>query len=241
VVSTISNSQLTWGSGVHQVSVPNPLLVIDWNYTVVTIPMMVSLIVVGIIVVILRYRGSRELERLQLRWLLFGVLFQGVLTVMTFWAPPGIERFSTWINLLYGLIIPLAIGIAVLRYRLYDIDLIIRRTLQYGLLTVLLGLVYFGMVVLLEQALRAFSGQESPLAVVLSTLAIFALFAPLRRRVQSFIDRRFYRQKYDAARALEEFSIAARREVELERLTKQIEAVVEQTVSPEEVWVWLKD
>jgi len=240
-ISTISNPQYTWGSGVNQVSVPNPLLVIDWNYTVVTIPMMVSLIVVGIIVVILRYRGSRELEHLQLRWLLFGVLLQGIITILTFWAPSEIDRISTWFSSLYNLIIPLSIGIAVLRYRLYDIDLIIRRTLQYGLLTVLLGLVYFGMVVLLEQAFRAITGQESPLAVVLSTLAIAALFHPLRKRLQVIIDRRFYRQKYDAARALEEFNAVARQEVELERLSSQMVGVVKQTVSPEEVWIWIKE
>jgi len=240
VIANLCNTQLTWGSGANLVSAPNPLLVYAWNYTLVTIPMLVSLIIAGIIVVILRYRGSRELERLQLRWLLFGVLLQGVITILTFWAPPGIEQFSKLINALYGLITPLAIGIAVLRYRLYDIDLIIRRTLQYGLLTVLLGLVYFGMVVVLEQAFRAVTGQESPLAVVLSTLAIVVLFNPLRRRLQSVIDRRFFRQKYNAARALEEFSAAARREVEPGRLTSQMVSVVEQTVSPEEVWVWLK-
>lgn len=241
LISTISNTNLSWGSGIHQVSVPNPLLVIAWNYTVVTIPMMVSLIIVGILAVILRYRGSQEQERLQLRWLLFGVLVQGLLTIIIFWAPLGLERISSWFNSLYALIIPVAVGIAVLRYRLYDIDLIIRRTLQYALLTVLLGLVYFGMVVLLEQAFRAITGQESPLAVVLSTLAIAGLFNPLRKRLQEFIDRRFFRRKYDAARALEEFSAVARREVELERLTSQMVDVVEQTVSPEEVWVWLKD
>jgi hypothetical protein len=132
VIANLCNAELTWGSGAHQVTVPNPLLVIEWNYTVVTIPMLVSLIITGIITVILRYRGSRERERLQLRWLLFGVLFQGVLTILTFWAPPGIERFSIWINTLFGLIVPLAVGIAVLRYRLYDIDLIIRYAARIG-------------------------------------------------------------------------------------------------------------
>jgi hypothetical protein len=241
VIANLCNAELTWGSGAHQVTVPNPLLVIEWNYTVVTIPMLVSLIITGIITVILRYRGSRERERLQLRWLLFGVLFQGVLTILTFWAPPGIERFSIWINTLFGLIVPLAVGIAVLRYRLYDIDLIIRRTLQYGLLTMLLGLVYFGMVVLLEQTFRAITGQESPLAVVLSTLAIAALFSPLRRRLQVIIDRRFFRQKYNAERAVATFAAAARSETALNEITGQMLSVVEETVQPEQVWVWMKD
>ena len=241
VISILCNPQLTWGSGISQVSVPNPLLVIEWNYSVVTIPMMVSLIIAGIVVVILRYRGSRELERLQLRWLLFGVLLQGVLTILTFWAPPGIERFSTWITLLYALIIPLAVGIAMLRYRLYDIDLIIRRTLQYSLLTVLLGTVYFGMIVLLGQAFQTFTRQASPLAVVLSTLAIYALFNPLRRRLQAVIDRHFYRRKYNAEQAVAVFAAAARSETALDTLIGQMVDVVEETVQPAQVWVWMKD
>ncbi len=241
IIANISNPQFVWGNGAHQVSASNPLFVFEWNYTAVTIPMILLLLAAGIATVILRYRGSHEQERLQLRWLLFGVLLQGVLTIVTLGVPSRDDRFTTWISSLYGLIIPFAVGIAVLRYRLYDIDLIIRRTLQYGLLTVMLGGVYFGMVILLEQAFRAVTGQESPLAVVLSTLVIYFLFNPLRRRLQALVDRRFYRQKYDAARALEEFSAAARREVELEQLTKQLADVVEQTVSPQEVSVWLKD
>ena len=143
--------------------------------------------------------------------------------------------------MLYALIIPLAIGIAVLRYRLYDIDLIIRRTLQYSLLTVLLGMVYFGMIVLLGQAFQAFSGQASPLAVVLSTLAIYALFNPLRRRLQAVIDRHFYRRKYNAEQAVAAFAAAARSETALDTLTGHMVGVVEETVQPAQVWVWLKD
>jgi len=136
--------------------------------------------------------------------------------------------------------IPISIGVAILRHRLYDIDLIIRRTLQYGLLSLLLGLVYFGLVVLLAGAFRALTGQESPLAVVLSTLTIVVLFTPLRRRIQTTIDRRFYRQKYDTARTLSEFSAVARQEVDLEVLNHRLVMAVSETLQPESLSLWLK-
>jgi hypothetical protein len=201
-----------------------------------------------------RFRNvSTPFERQQTKWVMAAlvVVFMTLILSMLPLMVPDLLRPGSSANLAamvlstlpnyFLALIPLSVALAILRYHLWDIDLIIRRTLQYGLLTVLLGLVYFGMVVLLEQAFRAFTGQESPLAVVLSTLAIAALFSPLRRRLQEFIDRRFFRRKYHAARALEAFNGAARREVELERLTSQMVDVVEQTVSPEQVWVWLKD
>ena len=240
VVSNISGRAITWDNGNSQLHWPNPLFVVEWNLKAVTIPMLVFLLTAGIITVILRYRGSRELERLQLRWLLFGVLFQGAITILTTWTPPGFESIKIWTFPFYSLIIPLAIGIALLRYRLYDIDLIIRRTLQYGLLSVLLGLVYFGMVLLLEQAFRGLTGQESPLAVVLSTLAIVVLFNPLRRRIQTVIDRRFFRTKYAAAQAVASFSAAARSQVELDTLAGQLAAVAQNSLQPEGVWIWMR-
>ena len=240
VISNLCNPQLIWGSGANQLQVPNPLLVFAWDYRVVTIPMIVSLLIAGIVTVILRYRGSRELGRLQLRWLLFGVLLQGMLTILTFWVPPGLERISTWINLLFGLIIPLAIGIAILRYRLYDIDLIIRRTLQYSTMTAVLGLVFFGGVLLLQQLFRVFTGQESDAALVLSTLAIIVLFTPLRKQLQAGIDRRFYRAKYDARQTVAAFSFAARSQVEVETLAQGLAATAQEALQPEGVWVWLR-
>jgi hypothetical protein len=132
------------------------------------------------------------------------------------------------------------VGFAVLRYRLYDIDLIINRTLVYGALTVMLGATYFGSVVVLQQVFRTVSGQQSTVAVVASTLAIAALFNPFLRRVQSFVDRRFYRRKYDAAKILQAFSAKMRDDTDLNALSDDILAVVRETIQPEHVSLWLR-
>jgi len=136
--------------------------------------------------------------------------------------------------------LPVAIGIVVLRYRLYDIDLVINRTLVYGSLTVALALVYFGSVVGLQRLLSPVVGDSNQFAVVASTLLIAALFGPLRRRVQSFIDRRFYRRKYDAARTLEAFSAKLRDETDLEKLGDDLVWVVREAVQPVHASSWLR-
>ena len=136
--------------------------------------------------------------------------------------------------------LPVAIGIAVLRYRLYDIDLVINRTLVYGSLTVALALVYFGSVVGLQRLLSPVVGDSNQLAVVASTLLIAALFGPLRRRVHSFIDRRFYRRKYDARRTLEDFSAKLRGVSDLDGLNGELLGVVRETVQPEHASLWLR-
>jgi hypothetical protein len=136
--------------------------------------------------------------------------------------------------------LPIAVGVAILRYRLYDIDLVINRTLVYGSLTALLAATYLGGVVLLQGTFRALTGQESQLAIVASTLLIAALFVPLRRRVQGFIDRRFYRHKYDATRTLQDFSATLREKTDLDSLDIELLAVVRETVHPEHVSLWLR-
>jgi hypothetical protein len=135
--------------------------------------------------------------------------------------------------------LPVSIGIAILRYRLYDIDLIIRRTLVYGALTAALGLVYWASVLVLEQVLRSLT-QGSELAIVGSTLAVAALFQPLRQRIQETVDRRFYRQHYDAGRTLEVFTSRLRDELDLDSLGAELLGVVGKTMRPERVSLWLR-
>ena len=138
--------------------------------------------------------------------------------------------------------LPVAMSIAILHYRLYNIDVLINGTLVYGTLTALLALVYFGGVTAIQAIFRALTGQEQQpqLAVVVATLAIAALFNPLRRRIQSFIDRRFYRRKYDAAKTLEGFSAKLRDETDLEALNAELVGVVTETMQPAHVSLWLR-
>jgi hypothetical protein len=134
---------------------------------------------------------------------------------------------------------PIAIGIAILRYRLYEIDTLINRTLVYGALTAILAALYFSGIVVLQRVFVAFTGEQSTLAVVASTLVIAALFNPLRRRVQAFVDRRFYRRKYDAAKTLEAFSAKLRNETDLEALSDNLVGVVKETMQPAHASLWL--
>jgi hypothetical protein len=195
---------------------------------------------------ILRWRRSRGNTRQQLKWFTFILATAGTSQLLsdlvgTFLYP---AMFDTW---LYGLVLaivflgfPLVIGLAIFKYRLYDIDLIIRRTLVYTLLTVLLALTYFGSVVLFERVATVVTGQGSTVGVVVSTLIIAALFNPLRTRTQALIDRHFYRRKYDAAHTLARFAAAARDEVNLDRLVAELVGVVEETMQPAHVSTWLK-
>ena len=185
--------------------------------------------------VVVRFRRSRGMERQQMKWFVYAAALILVAPAMDFF--PGIVS-SVWLALVL-VSIPTAIGIAVLRYRLYGIDLVVSRALVYGPLTAMLVLVYVGSVVGLQFAFRTLTGQESTLAVVASTLAIAALFGPLRRRVQGFVDRRFYRRKYDAAKTLAAFSVRLRDETHLDTLSEDLVGVVTRTVQPAHASLWL--
>jgi hypothetical protein len=148
--------------------------------------------------------------------------------------------FLEYAALLSFTTVPIAMGFAVLRYRLYDINILINRTLVYGSLTAALVTLYFGGIVVLQRLFVLLTGQQSTLAVVASTLLIAALFNPLRRRIQSFIDRRFYRAKYDARKTLEVFSSKLRDETDLEALSGDLIGVVRETMQPAHVSLWLR-
>ena len=185
-------------------------------------------------------------SRAQLRWGLGGLMLGLLVTLLAFpaafrwvtgpWAEVSNSAFSVGFTL-----IGVTLSVAILRYRLFDIDLIIRRTLIYSALTAGLALAYFSSVLVLESVSRFITGRgQNSLVVVLSTLAIAALFGPLRSRVQRAIDRRFFRQKYDATRTLAAFAMAARDEVDLDRLSAQLVDVVEHSMQPEQVSLWLR-
>jgi hypothetical protein len=193
--------------------------------------------------VFVRYRGAGTTERQQIKWLLYGGAAFVVVYAAGFLSGEG-EGNSQLYNALLSLallMLPLAIAIGILRYRLYDIDVVIRKTLVYGAVTAMLGLVYFGSVVLLQRLFAGITGVESsPLAIVVSTLVIAALFTPLRRRVQEGIDRRFFRKKYDAQRILQQFAMTARDETDLDSLSSELVRVVQGTLQPERAGVWIR-
>jgi len=196
--------------------------------------------------VVLRWSRSSDRERQQLKWLIYAVAVAVVAGLAGLaggyvWAYAYVPA-TVLVTAGVGLGVPMAIGIAVLKYRLYDIDLIINRTLVYGTLTGILTLIYFGGVTATQALLRTLTSQEQlpQLVIVASTLVIAAVFTPLRRRIQSFIDRRFYRRKYDAAKTLEEFSSKLRDETDLEALSDDLVGVVRETIQPAHVSLWLR-
>ncbi len=209
-----------------------------------------ALLVFGLAAQIYRYRRvSGPVERQQTKWVVFGFAAAlagqaGIVSLQAFVPSlePGTLAELTGAGAACGfmLLIPLSLGVAVLRHRLWDIDVVINRTLVYGTLSVLLALVYSGGVFGLQSVFRALSGQDSQAAVVVSTLAVAALFVPLRRRTQATIDRRFYRHKYDAEKTLRRFAATLRQEVEPGSLERDLVSVVSETVQPEHVSLWLR-
>jgi hypothetical protein len=202
--------------------------------------LLVGSMVASAISVIVRARHAGGVERQQIKWLAYG----GVVTVGTSLVAGAISIWSVTVSIavtnLALLALPIFTGIAIVRYRLYDIDFLINRTLVYGSLTATLVALYFVGIVVLQRVFVTFTGQRSTLAVVASTLLIAALFNPLRRRIQSFIDRSFYRRKYDAAKMLEGFSKKLRDERDLEALRGELEGVVRETLQPAHVSLWLR-
>ncbi len=217
----------------------------------VLLPLLPLCILASALSLILRYRRSGDDEREQIKWLAFaaslaGLGLLGAGASGSIFAPETGGTKPLWLGLLEDVVllsyasIPVAVGFAILKYRLYDIDVVINRTLVYGALTATLALLYFGSVTALQYLFSLLTGQGNTLAIVASTLAIAALFNPLRRRIQSFIDRRFYRRKYDAAKILEAFGSRLRDETDLEKLSEDLAGVVEETMQPAHVSVLLR-
>ena len=196
--------------------------------------------------VLVRLRNARGIERQQIKWLIYAsAMLSGALILKdTVFSPLGRTPWGLWAGYLLvaigGLGGPISIGIAILRYRLYEIDTLINRTLVYGSLTAALVGIYLVGIVALQRVFVLLTGQQSTLAVVASTLLIAALFTPLRRRIQSFIDRRFYRHKYDARKTLEAFSSKLRDETDLEALNNELVGVVRETMQPAHISLWLR-
>ena len=222
-----------------------------WNiFAPSLVAVFVGLLGLGIIGQIYRYRRvSGPVERQQTRWVvasmalvlfwLFAVYSQFPFRNWSPWAGPWaiLQIFGT---LAVVALLPLSIARAILRYHLWDIDVIVRKTLVYALLTGFLALVYLCSIVILQGLFSRLTGQDSTLATILSTLLIAVLFLPVRRRVQAIIDRHFYRRKYDAAKVLEGFAATARDETDLDQLTAELLRVIQETMEPEQVSVWLK-
>jgi hypothetical protein len=246
----------------NQGGVRNPfgLEALPWLQTAayITLPLLPLCILAAAVSMVLRYRSSRGEVRQQIKWVAFvasfaGLFYLGALVSPLIFQPEILRgaRLSSpplWFELLSSIAVagfagvPVAIGFAVLKYRLYDIDIIINRALVYGPLTVSLAAVYIGGVATTQALFRTLTGQEQQpqLAVVVSTLAIAALFNPSRRRIQGFIDRRFYRSKYDARKTLEAFSTRLRDDTDLETLNDDLAGVISETLQPAHVSLWLR-
>ena len=230
------------------VGVPSPFLRDDalarWadNLSSTAIFFILVAVLISAVSVVVRAVRARGLERQQFKWLglasvvmVLTFLFNSELVPLL----PGV--FDALLEAAAFAGVPLAVGVAVLRYRLWDIDVIIRKTVLYTALSALLAVIFFALVIGLQAVFSRLTGQDSPAAVMLSTLAIAGLFTPLRRALQNLIDRRFYRRKYDAEKVLADFAATVRDETDLDRLTAELARVIQETMQPEHVGVWLRE
>jgi len=248
VVGTIS-SAFAFGANAGLGPVQNPIGIEGFsNVYDAVLTFLTLLVVAAAFSPFARLRRAGGVERQQIKWFAYAAAATVSGVVFAYMIPNSIDTppWFEWAG--YALLIattpaiPVSIGIAILRYRLYDIDRIINRTLVYGALSVTLALLYFSSVTLTQITFRIITGQKQQpqLVVVASTLMIAVLFNPLRHRMQEFIDQRFYRRKYDAARTLELFSSKLRDETDLNALSDDILAVVRETMQPEHVSLWLR-
>jgi hypothetical protein len=205
---------------------------------VAVIPACLICLVLAGISLVRRFGRSHGLERQQFKWLAASTAL--LVLTLPFAAAFHFSEIAGAVFAVALMALPVSVGIAVLRYRLYDLDLIVRRTLVYGVLTAGLGGLYFAIVLGFQELFAPFAG-GSDLAIAASTLAVAALFRPARRRVQAFVDRRFYRRKYDAERTLEAFAARLRDEVDLDALRAELTSVVIEAMQPAHVSLWLRE
>jgi hypothetical protein len=236
-------------SQTERVEIANPIVSVPvvsrviLPYSVAVLSSMAALAIAALAPLV-RYRRAGQVERQQLRWLVF-VLAVGVVGGLAAASlirivPVVANGLTVLVAIELALGIPLAVGAAILRYRLYDIDRLINRTLVYGLLTILLGGVYAGLVLTLGQLAGRIGAEPPSWVVVAATLAVAALFQPVRRRVQQLVDRRFNRRRYNAAKTVEAFSTRLRDEIDLDTLAAELLAVVDQTMQPTHASLWLR-
>ncbi len=226
-------------------SVPNPIgfLAADSFPMGLWTVLLLSFAALSVASLFVRYRRAHRVEQEQIKWLLYAAALFFLVYGISFAFNNSNSGFSSLFDIMISLVVlflPAAISIAILRHRLYDIDLIIRKTLLYGALTGLLGLVYSVVVVALQSMVDSAGGQQPPLVIVISTLVIAALFAPLRKRVQALIDRRFFRRKYDAQQVLAHFAQTARDETDLDALQAELLRAVQDAMQPERISVWVQ-
>jgi hypothetical protein len=247
IAASIGAVSMAFSSGVTYLGpVPNPLGIENLrDIDRIVEPFLFTLLLLAASSMFVRLRRATGVERQQIKWFAYAaaVAVSGQILGHSLFVATD-ASWVRWAGVIPGMVgvlgMPVAMGIAILRYRLYEIDLLINRTLVYGALTAILAALYFGGIVLLQRLFVALTGERSTLAVVASTLLIAALFNPLRRRIQSFIDRRFYRSKYDAAKTLEAFSAKLRDETDLDALSDDLAGVVRETMQPAHVSLWLR-
>ncbi|MDX1437415.1 MAG: hypothetical protein R3335_11420 [Anaerolineales bacterium] len=216
---------------IHTRAIPGIILA---SYGIAFIALVMVLL--GLSALFKRYRDGNHTERQQIKWIIFALAIWAVTIVLL------VGDFGLPVSL-FAFVVPLisvAIAVAILRYRLWDIDILIRRTAIYGTLTVILALLYFAIVTLFQGMVSTVSREESPIAIVITTLIIAALFNPIRRKVQDLIDRRFYRRRYDTEQIMTGFALNTREEVDLDELADSLIRVVDETFQPEGVSLWLK-
>jgi len=249
VVVGVTSSAFSLGANAGLGPVRNPLGIEGFSDIYDAVLLISSLLYIAVAYsLFVRLRRAGGVERQQIKWFAYAVVATVGGTTIAYSIPDTINTPPWFVWAGYGLVIattpaiPVSMGIAILRYRLYDIDRIINSTLVYGSLTLMLALVYFGGVTATQALFQTLTSQQKlpQLAIVASTLAIAALFNPLRRRIQEMVDRRFYRSKYDAAKTLEEFSARLRDETDLDAVGEELVEVVRDTVQPARVGLWLR-